>query len=92
MENLPGTIILICVGGVIAIAFATSMLLYCYMLEPRPKRDITINANMWPLTLPASCFSETGQRIRKVALLIAVSLIVIAVTTLIYVGLVLWLG
>ncbi len=92
MENFPGTIILICGGGLIATAFATSMLLYRHMLEPRPQRDLTINANIWPLTLPESCFSGTGKKIRRVALSIAISFILVAVVTLIYVGSVIWLG
>ena len=92
MDNLPGTIIFICVGGLIITALVTSSALYRHMLEPRPKRDITINSNIWPLTLPVSTFSESGQKIRKVALCIAVFFIGVAIVTLIAVGLTLWLS
>lgn len=92
MDNLPIAIILMCGGGIITVAFITSMRLYRHMVEPLPKRDITINANIWPLTLPVSCFTESGKRIRKQAVSIAVFLMAVAVFTLIYIGSVLWLG
>jgi hypothetical protein len=72
--------------------YITSMVLYRHILEPRPKRDITVNSNIWPLILPASSFSESGQKIRKVALYICVLLIVVMVVTLLTVGAFLWLG
>lgn len=92
MENWSGAIILVCGGGIIATAVVTSILLYRHILDPRPKRDLTINSNIWSLTLPATCFIDTGQKIRKVALSVGVSLISVAVVTLAYVGSVLWFG
>ena len=82
---------LVCAAGMMVIALITSKVLYKYMLEPRPTRDLTINSNIWLLTLPAKCFNETGQNIRKLALRTVIILMAIAVITLMYVGIVLWL-
>ena len=91
MESLPIAIVIVCMASLIATGLITSMLLYRYMLEPRPKRDVTIQANIWPLTLPASCFDSKGQKIRKWATIFSIALIVVSLLTLAYIGLVLWL-
>jgi hypothetical protein len=40
------------------------ILLGAYIKEPAPKRDVSINSNLWPLTLPDKCFDSRGKRIR----------------------------
>ena len=92
MESLPVIIILVCSASMIVIALFTSMMLYKHMLEPRPKRDLTINSNIWPLTLPVHCFNKKGQKIRKQALKIVITLIAVVLITLIYIGSILWLN
>ncbi|RZA08200.1 MAG: hypothetical protein EOO68_02405 [Moraxellaceae bacterium] len=92
MESLPSTIILICLGGISATLIIASILLDHHILEPRPKRDVTIDSNLWPITLAENCFNETGKIIRKIALAIALCLIIIAASTLIYIGIILWLS
>lgn len=37
-----------------------------HILEPKPKRDITIHPNIWPLTLPGECFDPVGKKIRRI--------------------------
>ncbi|KZN45395.1 hypothetical protein [Pseudoalteromonas luteoviolacea] len=39
-------------------------LLYKYILPSAPERELSIEANMWPLTLAPEHFSKSGQRIR----------------------------
>ena len=92
MESLPVAIVLVCGAGVMVTALIASFLLGRQILEPGPKRDITINANIWPLTLPESSFTEQGKKIRKAALRAVVLLLVVAVTTLVCMGLYVWLS
>ena len=37
-----------------------------HISEPKPKRDLTIHPNIWPLTLPEECFDHVGKKIRVV--------------------------
>ena len=92
MDSLPVIIILACAGSMFVIALITSLILYRYMVEPKPKRDITINSNIWPLTLPSNCFNETGQQVRRLALSMVVVIMAITIITLMYIGIVLWLN
>jgi hypothetical protein len=92
MESLPVAIVIVCGGGLILTALITSFLLGREILEPRPKRDITINANIWPLTLPESSFTEHGKKIRKAALRTVILLLIVAVATLVCMGLYVWLS
>lgn len=91
MENLAETIIVICMLGLSITAIVTSSILDRCILEPRPKRDITIHSTVWPLTLPAYCFNESGKKVRRVALRIAVFFISAAIVTLTVVGILLFL-
>ena len=92
MESLPVAIVLVCGAGLMVAALVTSFLLNRHILEPRPKRDLTINANIWPLTLPESAFTEQGKKIRRAAVVAAVSFLAVALLALAYIGLSIWLG
>ncbi|ESP91524.1 MULTISPECIES: hypothetical protein [Pseudoalteromonas] len=48
------------------IMLVLSSLLYKHILPSAPERDLSVQSNIWPLTLAAEHFSESGQRIRTI--------------------------
>ncbi|MGL5668374.1 MAG: hypothetical protein ACRDD9_19880, partial [Shewanella sp.] len=40
--------------------------LYKHILPSAPDRDVFCQSNIWPLTLKAEYFSESGQKIRDI--------------------------
>ena len=46
--------------------FFLPQLLYSHIISTAPKRDISIDENMWPLTLKPEFFDSEGKKIRNI--------------------------